>query len=127
LLTCGSVRALDNSTSRYSLIHQEGAMNYRILFTGSVLGGVIGAVVASDQAPGVQFVLAGIGCVAGAAIGGAIRKTLRKAREQADPSDGQSDGLAASQRELNDNYWINHGHLTSTPALPEADDSDAAL
>jgi len=103
-------------------------MNYGILFTGSAIGGVIGAFVAIDQGPGVQFVLAGIGCVVGAAIGGAICKAfrLRKARVETDLSDGQSDGLTKSQRELNDNYWINHGHLTSTPGLPDADDSDAA-
>ena len=101
-------------------------MNYGILFAGSAIGAGIGALVASDQGPGVQLVLAALGCVVGAAIGGAIRKAWREARFATDAPDGPSDGLAKTQRELNDNYWIHHGHLTSTPGLPDAEDSDIA-
>ena len=86
----------------------------------------MGAAVAYGQGSGVQLVLAAMGGVVGAAVGGAIRKARRTSRVQPDPDapDGQSDGLAKSQRELNDNYWIHHGHLTSTPGLPDAEDSD---
>ncbi len=101
-------------------------MNYGSTFIGSVLGGAVGAAVAYGQGSGVQLVLTAIGGVVGAAVGGAIRKARRTSRVQPDPDapDGQSDGLAKSQRELNDNYWIHHGHLTSTPGLPDAKDSD---
>ena len=85
---------------------------------------MIGVLAASDQGLGVKLVPAGIGCVEGTAIGGAIRKALHKAWVASDALDGQSDGLAKSQRELNDNYWIHHGHLSSAPGLPDADDPD---
>lgn len=101
-------------------------MNYGILFAGSAIGGAVGAVVAYGQGSGVQLVLAGIGSVAGAAVGGAIGSTQRRPRVEVDEPDHESDGLAKSQRELNDNYWIHHGHLTSTPGLPDAEDSDIA-
>ena len=76
-------------------------MNYGMLFAGSAIGGVVGA-----------------------AVGSAIGSSQRKPRVEVDEPDHQSDGLAKSQRELNDNYWIHHGHLTSTPGLPDAGDSD---
>lgn len=101
-------------------------MNYGSILTWSILGGAVGAAAAHGQGSGVQLVLAGIGGVVGAAVGGAIGSAQRKAHVQTDTPDGQSDGLAKSQRELNDNYWLQHGHLTSTPGLPEAEDSDIA-
>ena len=101
-------------------------MNYGSTFIGSVLGGAVGTVVAHGQGSGVQLVLAAIGGIVGAAVGGAIRKARRKSRVQADAPDGQSDGLAKSQRELNEHYWIHHGQLTSTPGLPDTEDSDIA-
>ena len=99
-------------------------MNYGSILRWSILGGAVGAAVAYGQGSGVQLVLAGIGCVVGAAIGGAIGSAQRKAHVEIDTPDGQPDGLAKSQRELNDNYWIHHGHLTATPGLPDSEDSD---
>ncbi|MCZ4314789.1 hypothetical protein O4H66_15375 [Comamonadaceae bacterium G21597-S1] len=113
-------------------------MNRKIQIAAAVIGGVAGAMAAGDQTAAVQAIWFGIGCVAGAAIGGAIghvygrvvgREQAQRSRNTKQPFDQEnpSDGLARSQRQLNDNYWIEHGRLTGNPGLPSADDSDSQV
>lgn len=113
-------------------------MNRKIPIAAAVIGGVVGTMVAADPTAAVQAVWFGMGCVAGAAIGGAIahaydrligREEAKRGRDAMQPFDHQdpSDGLARSQRQLNDNYWIEHGRLTGNPGLPSADDQDGQV
>ena len=113
-------------------------MNHKIQVAAAVIGGVAGAMVAGDQTAAVRSVWFGMGCVAGAAIGGAIghvydrvigQDNAERSRNATQPFDHEdpSDGLARSQRQLNDNYWIEHGRLTANPGLPGEDDSDSQV
>lgn len=113
-------------------------MNRKIQFAAAVIGGVAGAMAFGDQTAAVQSVWFGMGCVAGAAIGGALGhvygrligwEEAERGRDAMQPFDHEdpSDGLTRSQRQLNDNYWIEHGRLTGHPGLPSADDPDGQV
>jgi len=110
-------------------------MNRKIQIAAAVIGGVAGAMAAGDQTAAVQAIWFGMGCVAGAAIGGAIghvyarvigREEAERSRNAVQPFDHEdpSGGLTRSQRQLNDDYWIEQGRLTGHPGLPSADDPD---
>lgn len=110
-------------------------MNCKIPAAAAALGSVVGAFVANDQAAVVQSVWVCMGCVAGAAIGGADAYVIGRMTGRGDAGRGRNaaqhsrqfdprDGLTRSQRDLNDNYWIEHGRLTANPGVPNADDPD---
>jgi len=99
-------------------------MRTMVLVSGMVLGAVAGAALAWQHGWGVQAVFGSIGCVVGAAIGGFLGRIGRLGNAPARQPLAASDGLAAPQRELIDNYWINRGRLRGAPGHPQADDTE---
>jgi len=94
-----------------------------IVTAGVIAGGVAGGTIALGDGVGVQIVFAALGAVIGTALGGFVSRLVR-ARTPVIPADHATDGLAPSQRALNDHYWIDRGHLTAAPGQPRPEDSD---
>ena len=95
-----------------------------VVFIFFVVGGAVaGVLTALGQAAGVKLVLAVIGAAAGVAIGGAIAGIGRRSHPPP-VFDARAYDSIQTQDERERNYWLDRGRLTSSPGLPNPNDSD---